>query len=523
MRTAKKKKPKKEPALPGMTFKRRILLIAASALLCTAAFPALDLWPAAWFCLVPFFFAVAASKLRTSFVLGVLFGCLHFFGLAWWVFSALYVYTGAGLTVSVLFMLVIGLLLGLYYGLFAAAATIIMRSRLPWYAKPASCAAAWVCVEYMRANLFSGVPWELLGYSQYSLGAVIQIADITGVYGLSFLLVFVNCCLYQACRDLPAAGKALRTLAPAGVLTFVVLLYGVVQLNRYPALDGKRPVGDGIGIIQCSFLQDERWREDTQAQQLERYLALTEAACLKGARLIVWPEAALQSYLQERIPAEIIRLLGRHDVMLLLGGPRYTGASRAYTFYNSVFALTGGGIVRFHDKIHLLPFGEYFPLNRIDLLRTAYAGPRQYSAGTCHTVLDTPAGRIGTPVCFEIAFPAIARGFVEQGAGMLVTVSNDAWFGRSSAHYQHFSMAVLRAVEFRRPVLRSANTGISGHIDRAGRILERIGPFQEGLLMTAAEAGTGSTFYCRYGDVFAGLCCIVFLCCMTAVLRRRFP
>ena len=230
----------------------------------------------------------------------------------------------------------------------------------------------------------------------------------------------------------------------------------------------------------------------------------------------------MQSYLQEQIPEEIIHLLRKYDAMLALGGPRYTGGPGAYTFYNSVFLLTGNGIGQVHDKVHLLPFQRSFPLNWIDVLRTSYAGPRQYSGAGQYTVLRTPSGVLGTPVCFEIAFPEISRGFVKNGADVLVTISNDAWFRRSSAHYQHFSMAVLRAVELRRPVLRSANTGISGHIDRAGRILSRIEPFQEGVIVTSAAPGTGQTFYCRYGDLFVGFCLAALLCCLAASMRRVF-
>jgi apolipoprotein N-acyltransferase len=365
------------------------------------------------------------------------------------------------------------------------------------------------------------VPWELLGCSQYRVLPLIQVADITGVYGLSFLLVFANCCLYLAFQEMPSAGSALRRLAPGLALAAVVLLYGFVQLSRYPAEAEANPHGTTIGIVQCSFTQDQRWRGDTQAEQLARYLVYTDEACRKGARLIIWPEAALQSYLQEQIPSEIIALLARYEATLVLGGPRYTGGPDAYTFYNSVFLLTNSGIAQVHDKVHLLPFGEYFPLNWIDVLRTTYAGPRQYSHGDQYTVLRTPAGMLGTPVCFEIAFPEIARGFVKKGADVLVTVSNDAWFGRSSAHYQHFSMAVLRAVELRRPVLRSANTGISGHIDRAGRVLRRLEPFQDGLILTSAAPGKGETSYCRYGDVFAGLCLVALLCCLAVSMRRH--
>jgi len=508
------------PPVHRLSYQRVILLTALSALLSTAAFPHLELWGLAWIGLVPLLYILATARAASSFAAGVLFGSLHMIGLAYWIFNALYFHTSAGLLVSSLFLvLVIGLYLGLYYGLFALAAARIMQSRCPWYLKTLYVASAWVCAEYMRAHLLSGMPWELFGYSQYRWLRLIQIADITGVYGISFILAGANFCIYQACTVWPDIRKSFCMVMPAIALVAVVLLYGAFSLSRYPA---QPPVKEEhkIGIVQCSILQDERWKDDTQDMQVSRYLSQTDEAFRQGTKLILWPEAALQIYLQEQIPDSIVHLLVRNNCTLLTGGPRYTGQPGDYTFYNSAFLLTKNGIVQFYDKLHLLPFGEYFPLNFVDVLRTSYAGPREYSEGGQYTVLATPEGKLGTLICFEIIFPELARGFVEKGAEILVNISNDAWFGRTSAHYQHFSMAVFRAVEFRRPVLRSANTGISGHIDAAGRIVSRIEPFQEGIIVCSPGTGHGETFYCRYGDLFVCFCLAVFL--FSLAIKRRW-
>ena len=500
----KKKKTKAAP-ITTLALPVQLALSTVSALLCTAAFPNIDLWPLAWLGLVPLLYVLASIPLKRSFLLGAVFGFFYMIGLAYWVFNALYFYTSVGFLVSLLFVvLVIGLGMGLYYGLFGLLAAKFLQSGLPFYFKALLTASAWVGVEYLRAHLFTGVPWDLFGHSQYSWLSLIQIADITGVYGISFLLVFVNCSIYLAGTTYPDVRAAVsRIIAPIIILS-CVLLYGAFRLHQLETVSS--PQQKKIAIVQLSILQDDRWKAESQDAQLARYLERTKDAIRQGAQLIIWPENATQTYFQESLPAELIALLEKNNGMLVAGAPRYIGTSLDYTFFNSAFLLNGSGIEQIYDKIHLLPFGEYFPLGFIDVLRLEYAGPRQYTEGAKFTIFKTPAGNLGPLICFEITFPELVRGFVQNGAEVLVNISNDAWFGKTSAHYQHFSMAVFRAVEFRRPVLRSANTGISGFIDPAGRIVHRIEPFQEGLLLCDPGIEKGMTFYCRYGDVFSWIC-----------------
>jgi apolipoprotein N-acyltransferase len=500
----KKKKSKTAP-IKILSMPAQLFLTTVAALLCTAAFPNIDLWPLAWISLVPFLFVLSTASRGRSFLLGCLFGSLHMISLAYWVFNALYFYTAVGFLVSLLFLLlVIGVFLGLYYGLFALISVKLMQSVLPFYLKALLTASAWVLSEYLRAHLFSGVPWDLFGHSQYRWLSLIQISDTTGVYGISFLLVFANCSIYLALDSLRNVREAALRIIPPIILLISVLLYGAFRLNRIET--GNRLPQSKTAIVQLSILQDDRWKNESQDKQLARYLERTKDAFIQGAQLIIWPENATQTYFQELMPEDLLAVLAQNNGMLLIGAPRYISNPAGYAFFNSAFLLNGSGIAQVHDKIHLLPFGEYFPLGFIDVLRLEYAGPRQYSEGETFTIFNTIAGKLGTLICFEIAFPELVRGFVQNGAEVLVNISNDAWFGKTSAHYQHFSMAVFRAVEFRRPVLRSANTGISGCINPAGRIVNRIEPFQEGIILCNPAGGKGETFYCRYGDVFAWMC-----------------
>jgi len=310
-----------------------------------------------------------------------------------------------------------------------------------------------------------------------------------------------------ACRSLPDIRTFLKRVSLPLVLIGIVLVCGSIRLSQFSSPSDETFSGsETIAVIQGSTLQDEKWRKENWDRQVSTHLRLTEKALQKGARLIIWPETTITFYLQEKIPEQILDLMGRHDASLLTGAPRYVGKTGSYTFYNSAFHLTGNGIVKIHDKLHLLPFGEFFPLGFIDVLRLQYAAPRQYSPGEEYTIFSTPAGRFGALICFELIYPELFRGFVKKGADFLVNISNDAWFGRNSAHYQHFSMGVFTAVECRRPVVRAANTGISGFIDATGKIVESLAPFEEGVLLYRVNIINTETFYCRYGDLFAKLC-----------------
>ena len=492
------------PLSPG----KAVLLTFCSAVLLTLAFPRPGLWPLAWAALIPLFFAIEAAGTKQSFFLGWLFGFLHHTGIAYWVFYAFYMNSNAGLIVSLLFLLVvIGGFGGLYSALFALAARRVIRAGGPAAVQACAVACCWVCLEYCRSHFLTDMPWELLGHSQYPWTRLIQIADITGVYGLSLLIVLTNYALYSSLRNCRFKAAA-RALATPALLISAVLAYGSIRLVQFPPVqEAPSQDGDPVAVVQGSFPQHERWKPETWEMQLRTHLRLSREAVAQGARVVVWPESSIQSYLQEKFPGPLLDFLREYNIVCIIGAPRYEQRSAGYyTYYNAALLVDRSGIRDVHDKLHLLPFGEYFPLGFMDLLRLRYSGPRQYSPADRFNLLHTPSGRMGVLICYEVIFPELARGFVMEGADILINISNDAWFGRSSAHYQHFSMAVCTAASFKRPVLRAANTGISGVIDAAGRPVSSLAPFTEGfLLYTPTPTGT-ITVYCRYGDLFAGLC-----------------
>ncbi|MEW6078474.1 MAG: apolipoprotein N-acyltransferase [Thermodesulfobacteriota bacterium] len=489
---------------------KQILLACLAALLYVLAFPRIGLWILAWVQAVPLWHAISRTGAKKSFLLGWLYGALLSIGISYWVFFALNEYSHAGFLVSLVFLLAVnGAFIGLFFAVYSAAANRVLRLCPSPIIRAAGLAGLWVVMEYGRACLLGGMPWCLLGHSQHKALRLIQAADIAGVYGLSFLIVFTGSLLYSALTCLPDKRMALGRLLPALAAVIAVVVYGSIRLGQYPPQPQEADAGASalVAVIQGNTAQDEKWKRKNSGDIVSRYLRMTEAALASGARLVIWPETAIATYyLQDKLPAEMMRLLRTYNAGLITGGPRYTGRKGSYTFYNTVYYIDGNGIKTFHDKLHLLPFGEFFPLGFMDVLNLRYAGPRQYTAGTTYTLFDTAAGACGSLVCFEVIYPRYAREFVNQGADFLVNISNDSWFGPTSAHYQHFAMAVFRSVECRRPLARSANTGISGFIDASGRIVSRLPVFTEDISLYRLPLEKRTTFYCRFGDVFAWLC-----------------
>jgi apolipoprotein N-acyltransferase len=386
-------------------------------------------------------------------------------------------------------------------------------------AKALAISCLWTGMEFCRAHLFSGMPWSFLGHSQYPWLGIIQISDITGVYGISFLIVLTNISVFLAIKNLSTKKRAaailfLPMLLPI-LLISATLIYGSIRLDQFSPPNllanlATAPNQKSIAVVQISVSQEDKWDKEKWKGILSTLLELSENALKEGATIVVWPETTVPFYLEQQIPDPVKQLFRKYQATLFTGGPRYTGAPGNYIFHNSAYQIHDGNIINIYNKIHLLPFGEYFPLGFIDVLRLRYSAPRHYSAGNESIVFNDPTGRFGALICFEVLFPELTRKLVARGADFIVNLSNDAWFGRTSEHYQHFSMAVFRAIECRRPLVRSSNTGISGFIDATGKIISRIEPFEQGYRIYEPAFSDKISFYCQYGALFAKLC-ILFL------------
>lgn len=504
------------------TILTRLLAVGLTGLIHPLCFPDFDLGWLAWILLVPLHWAITGCPPRQAFQWGWVAGTLGFAGTITWVITAMNQYGQVPLAVSFGLMLLLATYLGIFVGGYAWGYTIIQKkyADLSWLAAP----ALWVALEYLRTYAFSGLPWALLGYSQYTWLSLIQVADITGVYGISFLVVMANVVIAQFLTWVTAdprtrmSGNPWRAIAGLAGSLVLVLGYGFWQLHHQRSLNETAPTLT-IGIVQANIEQGKKWDERYRDETMERYARLSEEAG-RGTDLLVWPEAATP-FLFEQEPEyqeKIRRIVQATNSPLLFGSPtvRFHPDGRPYLF-NSAFLLDRDGhIANRYDKRHLVPFGEYIPLKSIlFFLDKLVVGIGDFQEGQGPLTLSVPtprldsATRFGVPICFEVIFPDLVRRMAQEGANLLVTITNDAWFGDSAAPYQHFGMVVFRAVENHLAFARAANTGISGFIGPDGTILEATAVFTQQARTAAIPLRQTLTFYAQFGDVFSWICVIL--------------
>lgn len=502
--------------------RKKVFLAILSGLLLTAAFPPLGLSLVAWIALVPLFFSLDNEPPSVAFRLGLIAGLVHFLSLIYWIAEVLGRYGNLHFLVSLVPLGLLCLYLALYLGLFSLLVLHVRDSRfLPLFA-----ACFWVCLEFVRAKALTGFPWCLLGYSQYTNLPLVQVTDLTGVYGLSFLIVFSNGLIFSWMRKHPH-----RTMSTSIVNTglFVcmvglVLVYGHKCLSEVPkAKGGEKEMT--VSVIQANIDQSVKWDPQFQEETLAIYERLTRAAKGSDPDVIVWPETAVPFFFQDRpkLAAKVRALAKESGVTLIFGSPAYRRVNGKIEYYNRAYMISNDGKGgQFYDKVHLVPFGEYVPLKSllffVDRLVPA-AG--DFKSGDKIAPLSFGDLAAGVLICFEAVFPGLANAHRMAGANFLVNLTNDAWFGMTSAPYQHLSMAVFRAVENRLPMIRAANTGFSAFVTPRGKIVRQTGLFREEVLTgTISLRQHPVTFYARHGDIFSGIVLILSLAKILSTFRK---
>jgi apolipoprotein N-acyltransferase len=402
------------------------------------------------------------------------------------------------------------LLLVLWLAMFYGASTWIARLGESIGIKSAfSLPVAWVAFDFIRSFLFSGFAWGMLGHSQFRTLPLIQIADLAGVYAITLLIVLANIVLYRALRATSGAGVPYPVKSVMILLLLLIgtLYYGFSRLNE-PQIPFGKPLK--VALIQGNIPQDVKWSPEFRERTIDSYLRLSREAAKGGVDLIVWPESAVPFFFQdEPLQAERIRNLARDlKTYLLFGSPAHELRNGRSTFLNSAFMLSPDGeTVGRADKLHLVPLGEYIPLgNILTFINKLVVGIGDFSPGEQAVVLDAGGTKLGVQVCYEVIFPELARRYVNAGARVLVAITNDAWFGRSSAPYQHLAIATFRAVETRTPLIRAANTGVTAIVDQNGHISTMTGLFVEAYRTGEVQPGSGKSLYLMIGDAPAWLC-----------------
>ena len=503
------------PFVPGLV----------SGLMLYSAFPSPCLYPIAFFALVPLWLSIDRLGTKQAFYAGIVAGLGFFLPLIYWICPTMIRFGGLNPLAALGCLVLLAFYLSVYMGIFALA---MKKISVPGGLEPFWGAVIWVALEYIRTYLLSGFPWGLIGYSQFPNHVFIQAADTVGVLGLSFLLVLANGILVSACKAFAQkrwpGKKTMPGLTFAVGLLCLVFVYGHFELANIRGRIKDAP-SHKIGVVQANIPQDQKWDKAFINETIDRYsrLSLQTIPC----DLVVWPETALPFYYGiDPVPSSRVDAMVRKaGTYFLIGIPAALPADQGFLYYNRACMLSPLALpTGYYDKHHLVPFGEYVPFK--DLLWFAEkltAGAGDFSKGETGPVpLKFGTGTTGVLICFEVLFPNIARNFVLNGAEMLTTMTNDAWFGRTQAALQHFSISVFRAVENRRSVVRVANTGISGFVDPSGTILERTDIFTDCAFTRQVPVLSGTTFYTRHGDLLAKACLVAFfLICVLEPMKKK--
>lgn len=507
--------------MPRFLLDRTSLGAALSGLLLALAFPSADLESFAWFALVPLFLVMEKRPYWSGFTAGAVF----FAVVLYWLNITMTTYGRMPPVIS----FAVYLLLVLYLSLFWAAVTWAasrMRNKLD-YPLPLTLPVLWTALEFLRSFLFTGFPWAALGYSQYDKLLLIQSADLLGVYGISFLLVLCNATLAQVVvyfisRETQSFPR--KAVASALVLLLLNWGYGYTWLKSNPDL---RDATINVALAQGNIDQSDKWNSAYKTKTINIYKRLSlDAAEAKEANLVIWPESATPFYFQEEsLLAKEVRNTARETgAYLLFGSPVVEQVAGRHKYLNSAFLLSPSGeSLGRSDKIHLVPFGEYVPMKTLfPFIDKLVAGVGDFSPGTGNP-LTMNNHKIGVMVCFEGIFPELARNYVRKGSDLLVNITNDAWFGRSSAPYQHMSMTRFRAIENRIWVARVANTGISAFVAPSGRMQGETSLFKEAVTVARVGLGAGNSLYTSFGDVLPSLFLTISILWLVRSLRSSGP
>jgi apolipoprotein N-acyltransferase len=498
--------------------KKSILWAVLSGLLLTGAYPKIGWDWLAWMALVPLLYAIKDLSAGAGFRMGFIAGLVHFLSLLYWLVPVMrtYGYLPAYLSVSVLFLF--AAFLALFIALFCDA--LIALGQKPAWCLP-MIPLLWVSLEYVRSFIFSGFPWELLGYSQFNHLQLIQISDILGVYGLSALIALVNgaifiTLLYFTRRRWQDSVITKRQAVVSIIALFVGValtwFYGHWRMKEIDDLIANSPKAR-ISIIQGNIDQLVKWNPAFQIETIKKYNRLSALASKQRPDLIVWPESATPFYfLYDIKPTELVfEGIEQTKTDYLIGSPSFVGTDDRVQYYNSAYLISPARkTMDKYDKTHLVPFGEYVPFKKwLPFLGKIVAQVGDFRAGKKGRTLAWKDQQLGIQICYEIIFPGLSRAMVQNGASLLINITNDAWFGKTSGPYQHFSMTVFRAVENRRALARSANTGISGFIDPAGRVLASTELLQDAVATQMIPLMKEVSLYTRIGDLFAQACLLL--------------
>ena len=488
-------------------------LALLSGVLLAFSFPRFGHPAFAWIALVPLTIALSGWRGRVerlpgqpplrAFLLGLTTGALYFVGTIYWTGAVVSTFGGLAWPVATLAML----LLASYLALFPAVAALI-TARVMTRAGTSGLLvmpAAWVATEFSRGYLFGGFPWVPLGNTQVTILPVAQLASVVGVYGLSGFVASVNVALAYA---LLSEGRTkMVTVVATGVVLAGIGGWGALRVAEGSLTRDGVPLQ--VGLIQGNIAQEDKWNPDEARRIFTTYITMTRDAVRRGAEFVIWPESSTPFMFEENAAGGgAVRSLARElGVPVLFGSDQIDRTGDAIRLFNAAFMLTPEGeTAAVYRKIHLVPFGEYVPFKEwLYFVSPLVDQLAEFAPGASVVTLPVGPNLVSTAICYEVVYPALIGQAVADGSQLLTTITNDAWYGQSSAPYQHFEMASMRAIEQGRYLARAANTGISGVVDPYGRVVRRSGIFEQQGVVAEVRLLTSRTIYSMVGDVVAYL------------------
>ena len=510
----------------------RAALVAASGLAVGLAFPKFDYGLLAWVAFVPLFYALEGEGLGRVLGWAWLQGFASYVASLYWIPIPLHDFANVRMELAILPLLLLAGVVAIYTAIAVWSGEFIARrSRIP---AVVTMPIAWTAVEWIRTYFPIGFPWNLLGYTAYRNLELIQFAEFTGVYGVSALIIFFNAVVYIVIFR--RGGARLQTVSLSTLTAMMILLFAfgtwrIGNIKNAPAEGSLK-----VAMVQGNIPQSLKWDPKFLTQSYRVYQDETTYAAKRGADLIAWPEAAAAFLFQpdDRYPADfaedaalrqsLLTLARNIDVPILFGAPTLTQQDGRIGFYNRAYLVNAKGEVEAHyDKMELVPFGEYVPARAVlgFFVNRVVQGFGDMVPGVQQTLFSVKGAKLGVLICYESIFPDFTRREVKLGANILMNITNDAWYGESSAPFQVLAMAAMRSVETKVPMVRVANTGISAVIEPSGRITNRTPLFKRGTEIENVSWRTVRTVYTIVGDLFAEICFVLTMLGM--LIAWRWP
>lgn len=491
-----------------------------SGVMITLCFPVVSWWWLCFVALVPVLVAVLKYRptRREAFRAGFLLGASCYFTMLWWIVKLI---PSADVTIPWLMTPAL-ILLVVYLALYPAFFLLLLSAVTNWrYGSVFVAAPAlWALLELARSRGELGFPWGALGYAVTDVPVLTQLASVTGLLGLSFAIVLVNVSVSGLVAARRASGRVLSAAALLSVL-LAWWYFGTTSLERYDraaAADSTGTAKVRVAVVQPNVDLDVKWKPEFKDSTFRLIDRLATEAAAGGSQLTFFPETAATIYIDHPRYAVYRRhlesIVRRTHTPLFIGilDYRYDGPNGELDSYNSSALFMPDGSVQKYDKHQLLPFGEALPLAwKFRWLQRINFGQANWAPGRLRSPLDAGVVKFTPLICFESVFPYLCRHGVEEGSQLLVNITNDGWFSDTPGPHQHAQMAIMRSVEFRRWLVRSANTGISFIVDPAGRVVESLGLFKEGIIFADVTPRNDVTVYARWGDWLIAVVAVVFL------------